>query len=234
MSCLLVSHVRFTRAQVGIYMIVGMPATRSCIDTYYRIPASLLKRFGRYLPGLSQLYHFWLRFAVVGYLHIGRAVVYDRLAVMYKYSLLARLFTLYCLHRSVAEDVGANFDTNNTQAFEHDFGSYPFKTFKSSDLTSPVLRRPIDSPQCHDDNYIFLSPRGYQVSHSSVMVMDNEGEIIWGHYVEGQAYNLKVQEYQGEQVLTFWVGNDGIGGHGEGDYYMVRYMSWSLLDEYIG
>ncbi|KAI5198602.1 hypothetical protein E4T39_06718 [Aureobasidium subglaciale] len=52
--------------------------------------------------------------------------------------------------------------------------------------------------------------------------MDNDGEMVWEHYVEGQGYNLKVQEYKGEQVLTFWVGNDGIGGHGEGDYYMYN------------
>lgn len=120
-----------------------------------------------------------------------------------------------------AEDVGPDFDTSDIKAFEHNFGSYPYKTFKSSDLMSPILRRPNDSPQCHDDNYIFLSPRGYQVPHPAVTIMDNAGETVWEHYVEGQGYNLKVQEYQGEQVLTFWVGNDGVGGHGEGDYYMV-------------
>ncbi|KAG9725091.1 hypothetical protein KCU73_g13260, partial [Aureobasidium melanogenum] len=53
-------------------------------------------------------------------------------------------------------------------------------------------------------------------------IMDNDGELVWEHYVEGQGYNLKVQKYQGEQVLTFWVGNDGVGGHGEGDYYMYN------------
>lgn len=58
--------------------------------------------------------------------------------------------------------------------------------------------------------------------HPAVTIMDNYGELVWEHYVEGQGYNLKVQEYMGEQVLTFWVGNDGVGGHGEGDYYMVR------------
>jgi hypothetical protein len=113
--------------------------------------------------------------------------------------------------------------STQTSTPEHDFGPYPYKTFQSSDLISPVLRRPDNSPQCHDDNYIFLSPRGYQVPNPSVMIMNNDGELVWEHYVDGQAYNLKVQEYQGEQVLTYWVGNDGIGGHGESDYYEVRY-----------
>ncbi|KAG9948815.1 hypothetical protein KCU85_g4821, partial [Aureobasidium melanogenum] len=142
---------------------------------------------------------------------------------MIRLALLTGLLTLTYFDQTAAEDVGTNFDTKNTQAFEHEFGSFPYKTFQSSDLMSPLLRRPNDSPVCHDDNYIFLSPRGYQVPHPAVAIMDNDGELVWEHYVEGQGYNLKVQEYQGEQVLTFWVGDDGIGGHGEGDYFMYNF-----------
>jgi hypothetical protein len=139
-------------------------------------------------------------------------------------SLLAGLLALAYINRTAAEDVGESFDNKDIQAFEQDFGSFPYKTFKSSGLMSPVLRRPFDSPQCDDDNYVFLSPRGNQVPHAAVMIMDNAGEMVWEQYVEGQGYNLKVQE-QGEQVLTFWVGNDGVGGHGEGDYHMVSHMN---------
>ena len=137
-------------------------------------------------------------------------------------ALLIWLLGFSHIDRTAAKDVGAYFDIKNTQAFEHDFGSFPYKSFHSSDLISPVLRRPNDSPQCHDNNYIFLTPRGYQVPYPAVTIMDNDGELVWEHYVVGQGYNLKVQEYMGQQVLTFWVGNDGVGGHGEGDYYMVR------------
>ena len=140
---------------------------------------------------------------------------------MPRLSLLAGLLITLYIHQVAATDVGSSFDTKNEHAFEHDFGSFPYKTFRSSDLIAPVLRKPYDSPECHDDNYIFLSPRGYQVTHPAIMIMDNAGEMVWEHYVDGQGYNLKVQEYQGERVLTFWVGDDGIGGHGEGDYYMV-------------
>ncbi|KAG9667023.1 hypothetical protein KCU99_g9435, partial [Aureobasidium melanogenum] len=141
---------------------------------------------------------------------------------MVRLELLVGLLSLSHFDQTAAEDVGANFDTKDIRAFEHDFGSFPYKTFQSSDLMSPILRRPNTSPKCHDDNYIFLTPRGYQVPHPAVAIMDNDGELVWEHYVEGQGYNLKVQEYQGEQVLTFWVGNDGVGGHGEGDYYMYN------------
>ncbi|KAI7711914.1 hypothetical protein KC353_g8643, partial [Hortaea werneckii] len=32
--------------------------------------------------------------------------------------------------------------------------------------------------------------------------------------------NFAVQEYKGEPYLTFWAGNDAVGGHGAGTYYM--------------
>ncbi|KAI4718167.1 hypothetical protein E4T48_05608 [Aureobasidium sp. EXF-10727] len=141
---------------------------------------------------------------------------------MFDSNFLIGLLFLSLSSQTTATEVGAHFDIKNTQAFEHNFGSYPYKGFQSSDLVAPVLRRPNDSPECHDDNYIFLSPRGYQVPHPSVTIMDNDGELVWQHNVEGQGYNLKVQELNGEQVLTFWVGDDGIGGHGEGDYYVYN------------
>lgn len=34
-----------------------------------------------------------------------------------------------------------------------------------------------------------------------------------------------VQEYRGEPYLTFWAGNDAVGGHGVGTYYMVNTLS---------
>jgi hypothetical protein len=110
-------------------------------------------------------------------------------------SLLAGLLALSYIHQTTAEDVGTSFDTKNIQAYEHDFGSYPYKTFKSSDLMSPVLRRPFDSPECNDGNYIFLSPRGYEVPHLAVMIMNTAGGMVWENHVDGQGYNLKVQEY---------------------------------------
>ena len=48
------------------------------------------------------------------------------------------------------------------------------------------------------------------------------GSLVWGpdrHY--GEVYNFQVQQYKGEDYLVFWAGDDSIGGHGEGKYYMV-------------
>ncbi|KAF1343784.1 ASST-domain-containing protein, partial [Delphinella strobiligena] len=103
-----------------------------------------------------------------------------------------------------------------------DFGSYPYKSFRSVDLISPAIRKAVDSPQCYDENHIFLSPRGYRIKNPGLAILDNQGELVWEHYVQGQPYNFAVQEYQGDKVLTFWVGNDLVEGHGEGDFYIYN------------
>jgi hypothetical protein len=49
---------------------------------------------------------------------------------MPRLALLAWLLTLPYISSIAAEDVGPNFDTKNTKAFEHDFGPYPYRTFR--------------------------------------------------------------------------------------------------------
>ena len=140
---------------------------------------------------------------------------------MFSNSILLPLFALLQSTPVVSDLISAKFNPKDDHSWELDYGSYPYQSFRSSDLISPLMRRPFESPQCQDGNYIFLSPRGYQVPNPAVTILDNEGELVWEHCVWGLGYNLKVQEYGGEGVLTFSVGKDGVGGHGEGDYYMV-------------
>ncbi|KAI4715950.1 hypothetical protein E4T48_07864 [Aureobasidium sp. EXF-10727] len=54
------------------------------------------------------------------------------------------------------------------------------------------------------------------------MIVDSYGELIWAKSTEGQAYDLKVQEYRGQQYLTYWQGDDRVRGHGAGDFYMLN------------
>jgi hypothetical protein len=148
--------------------------------------------------------------------------------------ILGSLFLLSLLVASVvANDVGNNYspltfnlDTGESKfdinAWETQYGSYPSHSYRSSNLTSPAVRKAIDSLQCYDDNYIFLSPRGQRVPNPAVTILDNHGRLIWSKHVQGQAYNLKVQEYKGEKVLTYWVGDDAVGGHGEGYFYVLN------------
>ncbi|THW04560.1 hypothetical protein D6D24_10512 [Aureobasidium pullulans] len=124
----------------------------------------------------------------------------------------------------VANDVGREHNplTVDANTWESKYGSYPFKSYRSSNITSPAVRKAVDSPQCYDDNYVFLAPRGFRVPNPAITILDNHGELICSHTVKGQPYNLKVQEYKGEKVLTYWVGDDAVGGHGEGYFYVLN------------
>jgi hypothetical protein len=122
----------------------------------------------------------------------------------------------------LASNVGPNYRADDdAKTWENNYGSYPFLSYHSSNLTSPAVRKAHDSLQCYDEKYIFISPRGFRVSSPAVTILNNHGHLIWSQAVKGQPYNLKVQQYQGEQVLTFWVGDDAVGGHGEGYFYVV-------------
>lgn len=58
------------------------------------------------------------------------------------------------------------------------------------------------------------------------MILDGDGNLVWTDHFSnkfgGQAYDLRVQNYRGEEYLTFWLGDDRVRGHGAGHYYMVR------------
>lgn len=135
--------------------------------------------------------------------------------------LLVLLLLLGC---AFANDVGPDYDSSNVdvQSWEKSYGSFPFRSYRSSNLTSPAVRKAVDSSECYDDNYLFLAPRGFRVPNPAVTILDNHGNLIWSRFVQGQAYNLKVQEYKGEKVLTYWVGDDAVGGHGEGYFYLLN------------
>ncbi|KAK7543465.1 arylsulfotransferase [Phyllosticta paracitricarpa] len=101
-------------------------------------------------------------------------------------------------------------------------GSYPMQDFKSTRIRAPWLNIMASSPRCDDDGqYIFLNPRGRAVPEANPMILDSAGTLVWtlDGKNHGETYNLGVQEYKGEQYLTFWGGNDAVGGHGEGLYY---------------
>ncbi|THX15835.1 hypothetical protein D6D17_02917 [Aureobasidium pullulans] len=141
--------------------------------------------------------------------------------------LLVQLLLLAC--HTLADDVGFDYDPTDLNAWEHDYGHYPYRTFESSDLTPPAVARKVDSPECQDGLMTFLTPRGTAVNESRGMViLDDEGEPVWMQKTDGQPYNLDVQTYQGAPHLTYWLGDDTIGGHGEGDYYLLN-SSYDLV-----
>ncbi|KAK6068271.1 secreted protein [Seiridium cupressi] len=101
------------------------------------------------------------------------------------------------------------------------FGTYPTHKFKTSTIEPPRPNFMKPFSNCDDGSYIFVSPRGI-VAPSSFYMLDHEGGLIWGpdrRY--GEVYNFQVQVYKGEPFMCFWAGDDSVGGHGEGRYYML-------------
>lgn len=111
------------------------------------------------------------------------------------------------------------------------YGSYPIHQFNTAfQLQVPrvnILRQSKKclTPKGADPNqardYIFISPRG-KVARPSPVILDEEGHVVWAVGPEWLiAYNFRVQRYKGQDVLTYWAGNDQVVGHGSGDYHIV-------------
>jgi hypothetical protein len=112
----------------------------------------------------------------------------------------------------------------NSQEYNNgQLGQYVTQTFVSTYVTAPKVNfaKSFTNPACDDGSYLFIAPRG-EKAKSSVCILDASGSLVWTtDDYEGQAYNLQVQEYKSKKYLTFWAGNNSIGGHGVGKYYMV-------------
>lgn len=108
---------------------------------------------------------------------------------------------------------------------EGKYGQYPTHQFKTTIIEPPRLNFMKPFTNCDDGSYIFVAPRG-NVAWSAFYILDHTGSMIWGpDHRYGEVYNFQVQTYKGEPFLFFWAGDDSIGGHGEGKYYMV----WAQL-----
>ena len=126
-----------------------------------------------------------------------------------------------------ATEVGPNFDPENANAWETEYGEYPFRAYQSFDLTSPQIRKIVESPACIDDHrYTFLTPRGYKVPEPGNLILNNNGDLVWAQSTGEQSYDLRTQDYLGKRYLSYWTGDDAIRGHGEGQYHMVGIEFW--------
>lgn len=111
---------------------------------------------------------------------------------------------------------------NDARYNNGEYGHYPHQTFFSRDNIEsprPNFIRPFTN--CDDGSYLFVSLRG-NIADSKPYILDPDGSLIWtvDHRI-GEVYNLQVQEYKGQQYITYWAGDDSVGGHGAGKYYML-------------
>jgi hypothetical protein len=111
---------------------------------------------------------------------------------------------------------------NDDRYNKGDYGHFPHQTFFSRDgIESPRPNFMKPFTNCDDGSYLFVSLRG-NFAESKPYILDPAGNLVWtfDHYV-GEVYNLQVQEYKGKSYITYWAGDDSVGGHGAGKYYML-------------
>ncbi|KAI0538421.1 Arylsulfotransferase-domain-containing protein [Xylaria digitata] len=102
------------------------------------------------------------------------------------------------------------------------YGLYPTTSFKSSDLTPPLLNFPRWDEQKCSDGYYVIAQKGKLVSDPGPTIFDSRGELVWADDSYGVVFNLQIQSYKGENYLTFWSSPDGSShGYGRGTYYML-------------
>jgi len=101
------------------------------------------------------------------------------------------------------------------------YGVYPTQNFVTLGQPTPWAQISQWDPRCDKDGgLILMSPRGVNVPNPGPVILDSRGNLVWSEGKFGQAMNLQVQRYKGEDFLTFWSGTSG-GPHSNGSYYMV-------------
>ncbi|KAI1422749.1 Arylsulfotransferase-domain-containing protein [Xylaria sp. FL1777] len=102
------------------------------------------------------------------------------------------------------------------------YGLYPTTSFKSSELTAPLLNFPQWDDQKCSDGYYLIAQKGKIVSDSGPTILDSRGELVWADDSYGVVFNLQIQAYKGENYITFWSSPEGSShGYGRGTYYML-------------
>ncbi|PQE31127.1 arylsulfotransferase protein [Rutstroemia sp. NJR-2017a WRK4] len=112
-----------------------------------------------------------------------------------------------------------------SQEFDNgEFGLYPNQTYRTRpDLISPQLNVLRHDPRCDSPLYTLISLRGdmVELKGQSPMIFDSSGNLVWMNATYGETFGLNVQTYNGKEYLTFWQGDDSVGGHGSGVYILL-------------
>lgn len=143
-----------------------------------------------------------------------------RLAGLFAAAVAGLVVAVLAVHQLVLPVIGWIFPSLESTFFDLAvYGGYPQRSYVSHNLTSPDLQQVRWDDRC-DNGLIFISPQGKSVEHPGPMILDARGNLVWQTDQYGMAMNLKVQEYKGENYLTFWAGHRG-SSFGYGNYYMV-------------
>jgi len=143
-----------------------------------------------------------------------------------------------CLHLARTDDLRSPPPPFNPEVESGNLGYYPTRQYATApDVRSPQTNWLKWNERCDDGLQYFITPRGWSEPRPGPMILDRTGELVWAHHFEnkygGQAYDFMVQQYKGEDYLTFWLGDDRIRGHGSGAYYMLN-SSYDIVHKVTG
>ncbi|MCB7135675.1 arylsulfotransferase family protein [Cellulosimicrobium marinum] len=95
--------------------------------------------------------------------------------------------------------------------------------FRTTDLVAPVL--PVThgpaAPAEDDDALYVLGPKRSEAPKKGPLIVDAQGEPVWIAPEDVPAYDVRVQELDGERVITYYVGQSDFVGHGFGDIVVL-------------
>lgn len=123
---------------------------------------------------------------------------------------------------AVASPLGSHAFYNDYGYEKEAYGKHPYQAHRTLSHDVPKFNILQSSPQCATSLYTFLAPRGKEMITPQATIYDTDGRLVWTSAFERQQlYDLKVQTYRDQQYLTFWSGDDTVGGHGAGTIHMV-------------
>ncbi|KAJ5777280.1 hypothetical protein N7520_000526 [Penicillium odoratum] len=111
------------------------------------------------------------------------------------------------------------------------YGFYPTRKYVSFDYESPAVELATWSPKCSED-YTFMAPHGNAVNNPGAMILDSRGNLVWMMKPRpDKIQDFRVQQYLGEQYLTYWHGAAD-NGHGRGAWSMVTKNGTAMVIVY--
>lgn len=134
---------------------------------------------------------------------------------------------LWCASQVSTAAAAASAAAHNSYWYDWGlYGAYPRVSYNSFASASPWLNILKSDERC-DAGYTLIEPRGDSVPYPGPIILDNEGNLVWMETKYGQAMDLKVQTYKGNDYLTFWHGGDS-GWFGRG-YYLMLDSSYNVF-----
>ncbi|WVQ98406.1 hypothetical protein IAU59_005529 [Kwoniella sp. CBS 9459] len=111
---------------------------------------------------------------------------------------------------------------NNSQEYQSGaLGASPTQSFRSVNWTTVELNyNVLPASFSTNDEYLFLAPRGTDVTDLTALILTRDGEVVWfGAAPEfGYAQSMAFQTgyHKGEQVIAIWDGQFNAAGYGNG------------------